>query len=126
MEIDTHAEREAVQDLLDAIEDSGWSVEEYDASGLDPLEPTRLSVTLEQNGLDDEVVVRERATQPPRAIILRYIREQEGDSGVAVNDVIEYAVNETGSTEGDVRDVLQQLKVKGEVYEPADDRLRAT
>lgn len=135
--------RQDVQDLLDAIENAGWTVREYDADRLDPYEPTLLDVELEQReqveqadlpnlltgGTEtretDEVDLERRGGAGPAVLTVLASRDGEYDDGVPLHVVLEEVTAE-GYDEDEVQDALDSLRQKGEVYEPAEDRLRAT
>lgn len=61
---------------------------------------------------------------------LRFVRrlysDREDDAGVPYDDLIDEVVREFGENEETVRQAIDYLLRRGEVYEPADDRLKPT
>lgn len=124
--------RQDVQTLLDAIEDAGWTVTEYDADRLDRHEPTRLDVELEQRervemaDLPDLLTAGEDTARPGHTVRSVIQAEQDDyDDGVPVSVVVA-AVTDEETSEADVLDAIETAQLKGEVYEPVEGHLRST
>ena len=59
-------------------------------------------------------------------LVRRVYSDRGGDDGVPYDDLIDEAVREFGVEETTVEQAIDYLLKRGEVYEPADDRLKPT
>lgn len=106
-----------VESYLEDIERDGWSVEDYSAS-YGQSDPVTITVELEWS-----------KPLPSRghAKIKRLIQEieDEFDTGAPVQTVIDEADAEHDITPSQAEHIVEDLKERGELYQPNKDRLRA-
>jgi len=119
---DTKRERRTINDLLNRLEDSGWIVENYNPT-VDPYEELRVTVDLRR------VAHAPITTSSPEDVqtVLDIVKELEGgyDEGAPIEKVVEEAGEEGMGAKKAIHEI-EQLKQKGEVYEPRTDYLRTT
>jgi len=115
----------ATNELLDAVQEIGWTVEHYQLDS-DAYDDSTLSIELKfiPGGVD---VVETDGSEEQRnqiTTLTDIISDHEGDSPAERSTVITEAVDETGMDAEQAQDKLNRLEMMGDVYEPKPDYLR--
>lgn len=106
-----------IRDLLEHIrENTDWTVKNYDISG-DAYASTVADITLEYD--PDPVSVEDHKEREHKTVILQYIRRED-----EVNE--DTLISEVDLDDENVAEIIDNLKQKGEIYEPEAGVLRAT
>jgi len=122
---------DAVNDLLEAAQEIGWSVEHYQLDS-DAYEPVELGLQLELEPENEVVGVFETDTTKEDRSRTQAIKdivgelEQKNDLGAEMPAVIDEATNGGEMDEKTAENELHKLKQRGEVYEPTTEHLRTT
>jgi len=126
---DTQRRREAVNDLLNRIEEMGWLVTEYDAT-VDPY-ATEAEATIHIER--DPEIARAAAGDSDEAEhvqveLLDVIETLTGlhEDGAPRQEVLNRVRSRVDYPDDVIRAQLQTLKERGEVYEPVDGTYRRT
>jgi len=122
---------EAVDEAIDAVQESDWSVETHDVE-IDDYDGAKLHIDAEYEITEHDVDLIQTDQSKEQRERIRSIkevvkdRERKGENGAEVAAVINEATNWEGTDEEAVRYELDKLKTQGEVYEPTTDHLRTT
>lgn len=122
----TKPQRNEINDLLDDLEDEGWYVLDYNPS-VDPFDPLRVKIHVERRYHDVEIeppgfVGRELADAKH---VLRYL-ESDHEDGAPIDEAVDALVVELEIADGQADELIEDLRERGELYEPETGFLRTT
>jgi len=110
-------------DVIDVIEGEGWAVEDYDLT-VDRF-GDRQGLTLELEPTPTATLDSE-AQRDLWAVVKEAVDVFDTDSGAPEDEVVDHVTAQLDVADQQVRDTLDKMRTKGEVYEPVDDHLRRT
>lgn len=121
---DTQSYQRAFE-LIESLDNHDyWEIDDYEFE-IGMWDGPELSITLVPTVPDDEQPDTEQQDDSVDLKEIIWVREDEHEDGASKETVIEDAMA-AGLSEEEVERRLDNLKQKGQIYEPRSDRLRVT
>jgi len=116
-----------IEAVLDRIENKLWNVEDYTArSG--KYETTTLTIEVEYVEPQNRIVETGDGLGTPKRQAKATVQriEQEAEDGAPIDEVVKLGAESSEFTTEEIKAAIEELRRRGEVYEPKQDCLRST
>jgi len=114
-----------IEQLIELLEGTPWEVSDWDYSA-GMYDTPELFLTAEWDPDAELVTSAEQRESTTRIKEIVESVQDDHEDGVPIGNVIDMAEYELSITSDEAEDTIRNLKRKGELYEPADGKLRAT
>jgi len=116
-----------IEAVLNRIENKQWNVEDYtERSG--KFETATLTIEVEYIPPQDRIIETGDGLESPKRQAKATVQalEEEYEEGAPIDEVVDTAADESPFTTEEIEGGIEDLRRRGEVYEPKQDHLRST